>query len=236
MLSFLLAALGWVQDRFVISFWVDPIVPPAEFDARYAEIAAAHFNVLLGGFGARDRNTVQAQLDAAARHNLVAIPSSCGGGKASASGSGLVEPGACVNLTSPALLGWQLSDEPAASSFAHLAAWTDAVAIASPSALRFINLLPNYATPAQLNASDYDAYVREYVRTVRPDVLCTDAYPFFEGPAAEEDRNTSKAGYVRNVRTLRDVARTSDPPLPWWNFFNAFAFGGHRDPTEAELR
>eukprot|EP01045_Picozoa_sp_COSAG04_P037595 COSAG04_NODE_9676_length_841_cov_1.057951_1_plen_74_part_10 len=32
---------GWGQDRFVISFWVDPIVPPAQFAERYAEVAAA---------------------------------------------------------------------------------------------------------------------------------------------------------------------------------------------------
>jgi len=29
---------AWRQDRFAISMWVDPIVPPAEFDSRYAEI------------------------------------------------------------------------------------------------------------------------------------------------------------------------------------------------------
>ena len=30
----------WEQDRFAISFWVDPIVPPARFDAEYKRHAA----------------------------------------------------------------------------------------------------------------------------------------------------------------------------------------------------
>jgi hypothetical protein len=44
------AAAAWQQDRFAISFWVDPIVAPAEFDARYAEVAGANFTVVLGNF------------------------------------------------------------------------------------------------------------------------------------------------------------------------------------------
>ncbi|MBM3241393.1 hypothetical protein FJZ31_34365 [Candidatus Poribacteria bacterium] len=42
----------FVQERFAISFWVDP---PAEedMDARYKEIAEANFSLVLGGFGAR---------------------------------------------------------------------------------------------------------------------------------------------------------------------------------------
>jgi hypothetical protein len=31
-------AKRWRQDRFVISFWVDPIVAPADFAPRYAEV------------------------------------------------------------------------------------------------------------------------------------------------------------------------------------------------------
>ena len=28
-------AAPWRQDRFAISFWVDPVVPPERFDAEY---------------------------------------------------------------------------------------------------------------------------------------------------------------------------------------------------------
>ena len=40
-----------------------------------------------------------------------------------------------------------------------------------PGALRFINLLPDYATPKQLNAMDYKDYVDTFVRTVKPDIV-----------------------------------------------------------------
>lgn len=35
-----MATAPWQQDRFAISFWVDPIVPPARFDAEYKRLAA----------------------------------------------------------------------------------------------------------------------------------------------------------------------------------------------------
>ena len=40
------------KDRCTISIWVwvDPIVHPDDFDARYAEMTAANFTDLLGGF------------------------------------------------------------------------------------------------------------------------------------------------------------------------------------------
>ena len=36
------------QDRYAISFWVDPQVPPQDMDVRFAEIAAANFTAHLG--------------------------------------------------------------------------------------------------------------------------------------------------------------------------------------------
>ena len=33
----------WKQDRFAISFWVDPMVPPDRFDVEYKRIAEANF-------------------------------------------------------------------------------------------------------------------------------------------------------------------------------------------------
>lgn len=49
-----------------------------------------------------------------------------------------------------------------------------------PTALNFINLLPNYATLHQLNATSYDAYVSEFVSTVKPQILCMDYYPMMQ--------------------------------------------------------
>jgi hypothetical protein len=166
----LASSVGWVQDRFVVSIWVDPIVPVSDFDTRYAELSASGVNVLLGGFGATTPDAVEAQVAACGRNNLKAIVSTCGGGGSN--------PGACVNsnvTTQDAFLGFQLKDEPSTDQFDGLATWSDAVAAAAPAgSLRFINLLPNYATPAQLNATSYGDYLSEFVTTVKPDILCMD--------------------------------------------------------------
>ena len=61
------------QDRYAISFWVDPMVPPERFDAEYVRIKEANFTVLLGGFGAKTVPEVQLQIAAAARAGLAVV-------------------------------------------------------------------------------------------------------------------------------------------------------------------
>ena len=145
-----LCAPAWVQDRFAIGLWVDPLVPPVEFDARYAEVAEAGFTVLIGNFGAKDPESVRFQLRACHRHGLKAIIDTCGGGSQS--------PGKCVSplaARSPALWGYFIYDEPNASQYDMLRDWSDEVANVLPDALRFVNLLPNYAALWQFNTSTY---------------------------------------------------------------------------------
>ena len=214
------------QDRFAISLWVDPVVHPDEFYTRYRQMRAANFTILLGGFGATTPDAVRQQLDACERAGLRAIVSTCGGG-----GGGGSSPGACVAPSAghPALWGFQMKDEPGANMFPALRRWSDAVATSAPATLRFINLLPNYATEAQLNASSYGAYVNTFVKIVDPDILCMDAYPFFE--RTDMATNASTDGYHRNLAVLRDAARGR----PFWNFFNAMPFNSHLAPTEGQI-
>ena len=81
------APVPWRQDRFVISAWVDPIVPPSRYDAEYARMRAANFSMLLGGFGAKSRADVVLQVAAAARADMAAVPSYCGGACVNVSGA-----------------------------------------------------------------------------------------------------------------------------------------------------
>ena len=39
------AAAAWVQPRFLLSMWYDPVVPASEFPARYREIRDANMTV-----------------------------------------------------------------------------------------------------------------------------------------------------------------------------------------------
>ena len=118
---------AWAPDRFLISFWVDPVVPASEFLTQYETIAAANFTVLMGGFGATNPSDVKAQLAACEATGLAAIPNACEAGPEPANSTT-----SCVGLQSPALWGFQLYDEPQASEFPALRTWMESVAARAP--------------------------------------------------------------------------------------------------------
>ena len=212
----------------MISAWVDPVVPASNFGAEYARYSAAGFTTLLGGFGATEPATVVASLAAASAAGLEALPSAC----ESAAGPG--PNGSCVGLASPALRGFQMFDEPSAADFPALAAWAASVAARAPGALRFINLLPNYASAGALGTRDYGAYLAEYVAAVRPDMLCFDHYPVFGSGSSTATDNATMAGYIRNLGAVRAAAAAAG--IPFLNFFGAMPFNGRADVSESQLR
>jgi hypothetical protein len=163
-----------VQDRFVISFWVDPYVPIEDYDVRYKEIADANFTVVVGGFSAVTPVEVRAQLAAAEKHGLMVIPSTCGGNLANEGQAFFGANPECLKLKSPALWGFLLVDEPNKPVFPLLANWSQQIATVAPDALQFINLLPTCKT-----TGPYEEYVASFVNTVHPDLLCMDYYTDF---------------------------------------------------------
>ena len=193
------------------------MVAPSEFPQRYAEIAAANFTVILGGFGAKTPAARDAQIAAAAKEGLGVIAA--------------YEAGLAPNPPPAALWGYQIKDEPHAYEFPGLKKTLDEIAAAQPGMLRFINLLPNYASST--NATNYGSYVDRFVSTVEPDLLSFDSYPNF----AKEKTSTSnitKHGYRANLAVMR--ARGLAAGIPWWNFFSTMPVFGEGDPTEAQLR
>ena len=229
------------QDRFCISFWVDP---PADsrMDEHYAQLAAANFTVAMGGFGARTPQTDQRQLDLCQKYGLKAIvnlPGYCVGGQdgwsLGANHTNTVKEGGKEGIKQadkfsghPACWGYRLYDEPAAALFPDLRSMVDHLRLVRLGKLGFINLLPQYASAAQLGTHTYEQYVSRFVREVDPDVLCMDYYPMME-PHAD-----TRAGYCANLAVLRKYALQQN--IPFWNFFNAMPFGPHSDPTEAQIR
>ena len=211
----------WSQDRFVISFWVDPIVPPTNFTAEYRVIKEAGFTTLVGGFGATDPASVTQQVAACEENGLACIPAAC------ETETGPGPSGSCVGVAAAAW-GYQMKDEPQSSEFPALAAWSASVAARAPAALRFINLLPNYGFP---DSSVYAAYVNDFVQVVRPDVLCFDHYPDFGLPQSSD---VSTAGYHRNLAIFRAASQLAG--IPFWNFMNTMPFNGRADVSEGQLR
>jgi len=219
-------AAPFAQDRFAISFWVDPVVNASNYAIEYARIARANFTALMGGFGATDPATVDLQIAACAAAGLACIPSAC------ETKDGPGPSGSCVGAAGA--WGFQMEDEPQRSEFPALAAWAATVATRAPGALRFINLLPNYYLPAP-SSPVYDAYVADFVSIVKPDILCFDHYPqFYPGSESTTTDDVSMAGYHRNLRIVRAAAKGAS--IPFWNFFNSMPYGTRADVSEAQLR
>lgn len=208
------AEARFVQDRFAIGFWVAPRTDE-NLDARYAEIAEANFTFVIGLCGAKNPPDASEQLKLCEKHNLKAL---------------VPLDGRPLDKLpdGPACWGYSVVDEPNARQFPALRKTVDALRQSRPGKLAYINLFPNYASPAQLGSKDYDEHVGRFISEVRPDVLSMDHYPIFK-PDADGREN-----YCRNLEVMR--RDSLEAGIPFWNFFNTMPYGPHTDPTEAQLR
>ena len=198
------------QDRFVISYWYGPMLD-SYAGQRYKDMADAHFNVIHGAFNPESDKL----FEVARKYDMPAI--------------------ACVRgkpvkgwPSDPYCWGYHISDEPSAADFPNLRARVDEVRQHHPGKLAYINLYPNYANAKQLGTATYDEHVARFVREVNPDVLSMDHYPRFK-----HDRD-GRDGYCSNLEVMRKYSLKAG--IPFWNFFNTMPFGGHTDPTEAQIR
>ena len=204
----------FVQDRFAIGFWVDPPIDE-KADARYQEIADAHFSLVIGGFGANNVERVEQQLALCEKYGLKAVVG-CRG----------VEPELLPD--GPACWGYSLRDEPSAKDFPALRAQSDAILAARPGKLAYINLFPDYANAGQLGTPTYAEHVARFCEVLEPDVLSMDHYPKFVPGSDGRDR------YCENLAVMRENALANG--IPFWNFFNTMPYGPHTDPSESQLR
>ena len=204
----------FIQDRFAIGLWLDP--PANEhMDQSYADIAAANFTLVIGGFGASTPETIQRQIKLCEKYGLKALVARAG-----------LPPEQLPQ--SPAVWGYMIRDEPNAKDFPGLRGIVDNIRQARPGKLAYINLFPNYANEQQLGTTSYDEHVGRFLEEVRVDVLSMDHYPAMT-PGAE-----GRGDYCRNLETIRKYSIQRD--IPFWNYFNTMPFGSHYDPTEDQLR
>lgn len=127
----------------------------------------------------------------------------------------------------PAVFGYYLRDEPGASAFDGLGRWTRAFEKASPGVPSYINLFPNYASPAQLGVPTYEEYLERYLATVKPPVLCYDHYALM-------DDGTLRHGYFQNLEAVRAAALKHS--VPFWNVVLSNAHFHYAEPSPAGLR
>ncbi|HPO14552.1 MAG TPA: beta-galactosidase [Candidatus Hydrogenedentes bacterium] len=214
----------WHQDRFCISYWVDPPIDGNE-DQYYKDLKEAGFTVALGAFGARTPETVKRQLELCEKYDLKALVWSRD-----------AMEGAYPE--SPACWGYMIVDEPNVTQYPELRSRVDEIRAKRPGKLGFINLFPDYATYEQLgfakdesgvtNANAYNEYVKRFTEQIDPDLICMDHYPVMRPD------NDGRFYYCRNLSVMRKYSLQKG--IPFWNFFNTQVHGTHTDPTEAQLR
>lgn len=185
--------------------------------ARYRELAECGFTTSFSGFS--DIPSTTAALDAAHAAGVklfISLPQLES------------DPQATVKhfKDHPALAGYHLRDEPAASDFAHLAKWARQIQSADESHPCYVNLFPTYATPQQLGAPDYQQYVDRFVKEVPVPMLSFDHYPVV-GKSLRGD-------WYQNLEIIR--AASASAHKPFWAFALSVAHGPYPVPTIAHLR
>ena len=189
----------FVQNEFAIGLWV---APPAS-NSYYKDLAAANFNVVVGGNAALAKKYKV--------RTLAAI-------------SGPVDKWP----QNSAVWGYMVTDEPGAGGFPRLAKQCAEIRAKKPGAFGYINLLPNYAGPAAFGTSNYDAYIDQFITTVKPEVLSMDSYPLMR-PDAD-----TRFNYRENLEQFRKHSAAAG--IPFWNYFYSMPFNDRMDPTEAQIR
>jgi hypothetical protein len=112
-----------------------------------------------------------------------------------------------------AVLGYFLADEPSVADFPALGKAVAAVRRIAPGKLAYVNLLPNYATSAQLGTRSYAKYLERYVAEVKPQFVSYDN--FGVALSTQPTARVRAADYYRNLLRVRRVALGHG--LPFWN-------------------
>jgi hypothetical protein len=227
------------SDEFIISFWCGP--PKAETTLkRYQEIAECGFTVAMPPadvVNQAERADVQTNkkiLDLCKQTGLKAILFDDRLFLAKQPNA----PDRARNLDGvladfadhPALAGYFLADEPFAGDFPHLGAVSQYLRQKDPKRIPFINLMPNYASPQQLGTKTYDEHVRQFIKTVRPALVCWDHYALFDGRFGKGERPE----YFDNLETV--CRQVTEAGLPFAQIILCVPHLGYRDPSEADLR
>lgn len=197
------------QDRFAIGFWVAP-QSTGDLEARYREIAGAHFNLVIGN----SPTDVATQLRYCEQFGLRAL--------VQATGPIATWP------TNRSCWGYILRDEPDAAAFPELARAAGEIRRVHPGRFGYVNLFPNYANTTQLGTPTYEEHVTRFMEQVKPEVISMDHYP------SMRPNSDTRTAYCDNLETLR--RHSLGAGIPFWNFFHSMPFADRLDPTEAQIR
>lgn len=127
----------------------------------------------------------------------------------------------------PAVAGYLLRDEPSVGDFASLAAARDALETVDPAHWSYVNLLPIYASAAQLGCATYPEHIRRFLLEFRPEVLSFDHYGILEGDQLRGD-------YFQNLEWIRQISLEFG--TPFWAFALTCPHKPYPMPTLGHIR
>lgn len=129
----------------------------------------------------------------------------------------------------PAVVGYFLGDEPGLESFRGLGIMYRLIAKHAPGKTALLGLFPNVASPStQLQALDYEAYVRDFAKTCNPPIFGYDHYDL------TEDRLYPRDTYWQNLELFRKVS--IEQGIPFFVWVQAGGWFMMREPSAADQR
>jgi hypothetical protein len=131
-------------------------------------------------------------------------------------------------MRKPGLGGYYLMDEPGAALFPGLGRMAELIREVDSKTWIYINLLPSIASPAQIGAPSYAAYLEAFVKHCRPQALSYDNYFLTREDPAEHKL------FWSNLHEVTCCARRH--AIPFWNIVSSVGSYSYRVPTDADLR
>ncbi|HRO45238.1 beta-galactosidase [Agriterribacter sp.] len=133
-------------------------------------------------------------------------------------------------MNHPATAGYFLKDEPSASEFEALGIWAGRIRAIDSQRFSYLNLLPNYAVPAQLGTASYQQHVSVYLKSVPVPFLSFDHYPVIE----DNGQRSLRKEWFENLEIIAGESKKANKPF--WAFALSVAHGNYPVPTLGELR
>ena len=125
----------------------------------------------------------------------------------------------------PAFVGNYGDDEPPTTKFQYLRTLKDKYEEVLPGKDLLINLLPTYASSAQLGADSYEEYIQTYIDVMDPDYVMYDHYPLLKG--ANDKESSIREDFLRNLEVVAYL--TSNAGIDFYNFIQVGAHMSYRD-------
>ncbi len=232
------ALAGWTQDRFEIGAWR---TPPTEFltDDVYARMADAGFTLAIGPHQPDTALNMRC-LDMAQKYGMRLLvkdlrihpdPQTDEDKRA-------LDAMIAEYKDHPAMYGFYIRDEPNPEAYRKLVEIHGYLAEKDPKHLPYINLFPNYGGPHQIEFADYDGYVADFIKTVKPLMLSYDHYSFLRD-GRNRDNWFANLEVVRHdsleagvpmwviIQALQDATRYRPPTLNqmYWQVNTSLAYG-----------